>query len=242
MDDLIWRNLKIIQNPRWFCFSLDAILLADFATIKPGDRVVDLGTGTGVLPLLLCARVRDIRIIGLEIKAEVVDMAQRSVALNGLGEHILIREGDIRTAASDLGKGGFDLVVSNPPYAPAGSGKVSGCAIKAAARSEVLCKLEDVIQEAAALLNTEGRMALVHRPFRLTDILCSMRHSQLEPKRLRFVYPILGKEPNLVLIEGIKNGKKDLHILPPLFVYQQPGIHSEAMKEIFGGKFLSQEW
>lgn len=237
IDDLLWRNLKIIQNPEWFCFSLDAVLLADFVTLRSGDRVADLGTGTGVIPLLLSARVRSANIVGLEIKPEVADMAQRSVALNGLARHIVIKVGDIRSAVYQLGKGAFDLVVSNPPYAPVGSGKISSSFIKAAARTEILCTLEDVIREASVLLNSEGRFALVHRPSRIGEILFLMRDFKLEPKRMRFVHPAARNEPNLVLVEGIKNGKKDVQVLPPLFIYQETGVYSEEMKTIFHGKF-----
>lgn len=242
IDDLLWRNLKIIQNPRWFCFSLDAVLLAEFAVLRPGDQVVDLGTGTGVIPLLLSARMKSAQIVGLEIKPEVAEMAQRSVILNGLTAHITIETGDLRTAAVHLGRGRFDLVVSNPPYAPVGKGKISSSSIKAAARTEILCTLEEVVREASALLNSEGRFALVHRPSRIVDILFFMRKYHIEPKRMRFVHPLPGKEPNLILVEGIKNGKKDLQILPPIFVYQKTGIHSEEMKRIFKGEILAGEW
>ncbi|MEL7564588.1 MAG: tRNA1(Val) (adenine(37)-N6)-methyltransferase [Dehalobacterium sp.] len=237
IDDLLWHNLKIIQNPQWFCFSLDAVLLADFVTLRPGDRVVDLGTGTGVIPLLLSTRARGTHIVGLEIKPEVADMAQRSVALNDLARHIEIKVGDMRSAGDQLGKGVFDLVVSNPPYAPVSSGKISGSFIKAAARTEILCTMEDVIREGSALLNSEGRFAMVHRPSRIGEILSLMRNFKLEPKRMRFVHPIIDKEPNLVLVEGIKNGKKDVLVLPPLFIYQDTGVYSEEMKTIFQGKF-----
>ncbi|MGI6685384.1 MAG: tRNA1(Val) (adenine(37)-N6)-methyltransferase [Bacillota bacterium] len=242
IDDLLWRNLKIIQNPDWFCFSLDAVLLSAFATLRPGDLVVDLGTGTGVIPILLNARYKKTNICGLEIKPEVAEMAQRSVILNGLTDHIVIRVGDIKSAAEMLGKGRYDLVVSNPPYALVGSGKISFSSIKAAARSEILCTLEDVVREASLLLNSEGRFALVHRPTRLADIISLMRNYRLEPKRMRLVYPGPEKEPNLVLIEGIKNGKRDVQVLPPLFVYQKTGVHSEEMKAIFQGKILTEEW
>lgn len=242
IDDLLWRGLKIIQNPKWFCFSLDAVLLAAFATLRPGDWVADLGAGTGVIPLLLSARCKKTKIYGLEIKSEVAEMAQRSVVLNELTDYITIRTGDIKTAASILGKGRFDLVVSNPPYALAGTGKVSGSTIKAAARTEILCTLEDVVREAALLLNSEGRFALIHRPFRLTDIIFLMRSYRLEPKRMRFVHSMADQEPNLVLVEGIKNGKKDVHFLPPLFVFKETGVHTEEMKAIFNGEFLRDEW
>lgn len=242
VDDLLWRNLKIIQNPEWFCFSIDAVLLADFPLLRPRDRVADLGTGTGVIPLLLAARMRNTNIIGLEIKEEVAQMAERSVLLNNLAQQITIDIGDIKEASIQLGRGSFDLVVSNPPYTPVGAGRTSLSPIKAAARTEVHCSLEDVVREGAALLNSDGRFALVHRPARLAEIISLMRSCCLEPKRMRFVHPMIGREPNVVLIEGIKNGKRDVKILPPLFIYQREGIYSEEMSAIFQGKSLKKEW
>ncbi|MGI6711303.1 MAG: tRNA1(Val) (adenine(37)-N6)-methyltransferase [Bacillota bacterium] len=242
IDDLLWRGLKIIQNPRWFCFSLDAVLLANFASIRAQEIVMDLGTGTGVIPLLLAARTRKIKVVGLEIKAEVADMAQRSVILNGFDRFITIQKGDIKEASQIFGRGKFDLVTSNPPYAKVGSGKMSNCSIKAAARTEILCSLEDIIREASALLNSNGRAALIHRPARLGDIFYLMKKYGIEPKRIRFVSPLPDKEPNLVLVEGIKNGHKDLMVKPPLYVYERPGVYSNEMINIFQGKFLSEEW
>lgn len=242
VDNLLWRGLKIIQNPDWFCFSLDAVLLAYFATVRPGDRVVDLGTGTGVIPLLLVARTRKVKIIGLEIKAEIIDMAQRTISLNELTKCISFMEGDIKNSAAILGWGRYDLVTSNPPYARASSGRISISPIKAAARTEILCNLEDVVREGAGLLNTEGRLALIHRPSRLADIIFYMRQYGIEPKRMRLIYSRPEKEPNLVLVEGIKNGKKDLVVYPPLYVYDSPGVYSKEMAEIFSGSFLPKKW
>lgn len=242
IDDLVWRGLKIIQNPRWFCFSLDAVLLARFATVKPGDHITDLGTGTGVIPLLLNARMRDINITGLEIHREVVEMARRSVVLNQLSDSIQIIQGDIKEASQILGKGKFDLVSSNPPYTKATAGRISTCPIKSSARTEILCTLEDVIKEGARLLNTGGRLALVHRPQRLVDIFSYMRSYGLEPKRMRLVYPSLDKEPGMVLVEGIKESRADLLVSPPLIIYKEPGVYTDEIKNIFAGEFLSEKW
>lgn len=241
-DDLRWRGLKIIQNPDWFCFSIDAVLLAYFVTLKSGDQAADLGTGTGVIPLLLAARSRQIHTLGLEIHPQVVEMAQRTVLLNQLDNLIEIRQGDIKTASQEVGRGKMNLVTCNPPYAKTCSGKVSGCSLKASARTEILCQLEDVIREGAALLNSDGRLALVHRPTRLTDILTLMRQYGVEPKRLRLVCPLPGKEPNLVLVEGIRHGRHSLAVEPPLFVYQRPKQYSAEMERIFRGDFLNIEW
>ena len=242
LDILGWRSLKIIQNPGWFCFSIDAVLLAHFVSLKAGDQVTDLGTGTGVIPLLLTARNKKIKALGLEIHPQVADMARRTVALNGLETWIEIREGDIKTAGQTLGRGKMNLVTCNPPYARASTGRVSACSLKASARTEILCNLEDVIREGAALLNSEGRLALIHRPARLTDILFLMRQYGVEPKRLQMIHPQPGKEPNLVLVEGIRQGKKNLAVDPPFYVYDQPGQYSAGMAGIFGGEFLTEEW
>lgn len=242
LDALGWRSLKIIQNPGWFCFSIDAILLAHFVSLKAGDRVVDLGTGTGVIPLLLTARSKKIKTLGMEIHPQIADMARRTVALNGLDQWIEIRDGDLKTASRALGRGKMNLVTCNPPYARRCTGRVSACSLKASARTEILCSLEDVIREGAALLNSEGRLALIHRPTRLTDILFLMRQYGVEPKRMQMVCPQPGKEPNLVLVEGIRQGKKDLAVDPPFYVYNQPGEYSMGMTRIFNGEFLTEEW
>ncbi|MDD2496779.1 MAG: tRNA1(Val) (adenine(37)-N6)-methyltransferase [Desulfitobacteriaceae bacterium] len=242
VDSLLWRGLKIIQNPEWFCFSLDAVLLAYFATVRPGDRVVDLGTGTGVIPLLLVARTRKVRITGLEIKAEIIDMARRTISLNGLTEFISLVQGDIKNSTAILGLGQYDLVTSNPPYARASTGRISMSPIKAAAKAEILCNLEDVVREGTGLLNAEGRLALIHRPSRLAEIIFYMKQYGIEPKKMRFIYSRPEKEPNLVLVEGIKNGKKDLVVYPPLYVYDLSGSYSKEMTEIFSGSFLPKKW
>jgi len=242
LDDLRWRGLKIIQNPDGFCFSIDAVLLAHFVTLKTGDHVADLGTGTGVIPLLLTARSRQIHTLGLEIHPQVVEMARRTVLLNNLDSLIEIRQGDIKTASREVGRGRMNLVTCNPPYAKTCTGKISGCLLKASARTEVLCQLEDVVREGAALLNSDGRLALVHRPSRLTDILALMRQYGVEPKRLRLVCPMPGKEPNLVLVEGIRHGRHSLAVEPPLFVYQEAQQYSAEMEGIFRGDFLNPEW
>lgn len=237
IDQLLWGGLRIIQNPRWFCFSVDAVILARLATLEREDRVVDLGTGTGVIPLLLSAREKNIRVTGLEITPEVVDMARRSIALNNLDSKIEIRLGDLREATLLLGRGKFNLVISNPPYGRAGSGRESVCPIKAIARTELKCSLEDVIREASGLLNSHGRFALINRSSRLTDIIFLMRKYRLEPKGLRLIAPLPGKAPNLVFVEGVKDGGQELTVYPSMFIYRESGKYSEEMEKIFSGVF-----
>lgn len=220
LDDLVVDGLRIIQDDSAFCFSMDAVLLAHFATIHRADRVVDLGTGTGVIPLLLTTRAEDLQVIGLELQPEVAERAQRSVDLNGLTQQVRILCGDLRQVERILRGHRVELVTSNPPYLPVGSGEASPRTQVAMARHEVCCCLADVMRAAAYLLGSSGRFALVHRPGRLVEILAAMSALRLEPKRLRLVHPRAGKEPNLVLIEGIKDARPGLQILPPLVVYE----------------------
>ena len=235
IDQLGWGGMQIIQNPGWFCFSLDALLLASFATIGAGDRVADLGSGTGVIPLLLSYREKTAAITGLEIQPEVLEMAERSIACNGRQAQIALQQGDLCQAGQLLGKGCFDLVVSNPPYAKAGCGRPGGNVQREISRKEIHCRLEDVMREAAALLNARGRLALVHRPNRLTEIISLGQQYGLAVKRLRLVYPYRNRAPNMVLLESVKQGQEGLTVLPPLFIYEPPGRYSKELQEIFAG-------
>lgn len=233
IDDLVRNNLQIIQKPGSFCFSIDAVLLANFATVKKGDKIVDLGTGSGVIPLLLSTRQQVSHITGLDIQQAVVKRAQRSVAGNQLQDIITILEGDLKQASATLGAGKFDLVTSNPPYLPGGRGKINPNDEIAVARHEICCCLEDVIRESSKLLNSHGRFALVHRPERLADIMVLMRKYSLEPKRMQMVYPTAGKKPNIVLIEAVKGAMADLNVIPPLFVYDEKGHYTKELLDVY---------
>ncbi|KNZ69182.1 type 11 methyltransferase [Thermincola ferriacetica] len=233
LDDLVRNDLKIIQRPGSFCFSIDAVLLANFASVKKGDLIVDLGTGSGVIPILLTTRQQVDHIIGIDIQAEAVDRAVRSVTGNGLQGLITIREGDIRNASAELGLGKFDLVTANPPYLPAGQGKINLNKEIALARHELCCSMEDVLREGARLLNSNGRLAMVHRPERMVDIIFTMKRYGLEPKRLQLVYPALGKKPNILLIEAIKGAMPGLEALEPLLVYDEQGNYTKELMEIY---------
>lgn len=235
IDNLMKSNLKIIQNTRGFRFSLDAVLLANFATVRSGDTVLDLGTGSGVVPLLL-SRISNAKYIyGLEIQPEVADMAKRSVILNGLSTKIKIIQGDLREGNRLLENKRFSLVVANPPYTLAGGGIINPGDSKAISRHEITCTLEDVISAGSRLVNSRGRVALVHRSSRLVEILILMRCYNLEPKRLRFVYPRLGRKSNLILIEAIKDGKPELEVLEPLYIYRNctGEEYSPEMRKIY---------
>lgn len=194
VDDLQCKGYQIIQNKKRFCFGMDAVLLSSFAFAKEGERVIDLGTGTGIIPILMAAKTEAKEFVALEIQSEVAQMASRSVQMNGLEERIHVVEGDIKTASSQFGKAKFDVVTSNPPYMEHHGGLKNPDMSKAISRHEVLCSLEDVIREATFLLKPSGRFYMVHRPFRMTDILEMMRKYKMEPKKIRMVHPFADKK------------------------------------------------
>ena len=234
IDDLQRKGYKIIQNPSQFCFGMDAVLLTAFADVKKGGKMLDLGTGTGIIPILMEAKTDGEHFVGLEIQEDSVDMARRSVELNALAEKIEIVEGDIKDASKIFGKSKFDVVTSNPPYMIYNHGLVNPHMPKAIARHEVLCELEDVIREASALLVPGGHFFMVHRPFRISEIFCLMTKYKLEPKRMRLVYPYIDKEPNMVLLEGCRGGKSRITIEKPLIVYQSPNVYTDEIYNVYG--------
>ncbi|WP_025950899.1 tRNA1(Val) (adenine(37)-N6)-methyltransferase [Geobacillus thermocatenulatus] len=236
LDYLFNEELRIIQSPSVFSFSLDAVLLAHFAymPIQKG-QIVDLCTGNGVIPLLLSRRTKG-TIIGIEIQERLCDMARRSVQYNGLEGQIEIIHGDIKEAPQRIGYSRYDVVTCNPPYFPAvGKDELSKNEHIAIARHEIYCTLEDVIRVSSQLLKQGGKAAFVHRPGRLLDLVTLMRQYRLEPKRLRFVYPKEGKEANMILIEGTKDAGPDLKVLPPLVVYDENNEYTEETKRILYG-------
>lgn len=234
VDDLNRNNYKIIQNTNKFCFGMDAVLLSGFARVLPGEQVLDLGTGTGIIPILLEAKTKGKHFTGLEIQEESADMARRSVALNGLEDKIEIVTGDIKEASARFGLAAFDVVTSNPPYMNHGHGLINPGDAKAIARHEILCSLEDVIREASRLLKASGRFYLVHRPFRLVELMNKLTAYKLEPKRMKLVYPYIDKEPNMVLIECIKGAKSRLTVEAPLIVYKEQGVYTDEIYDIYG--------
>ena len=233
LDDL-QNGYFIIQNTKNFCYGIDAVLLAGFARVKPGERVLDMGTGTGIIPILLKAKTPGEHFTGLEIQEESAQMARRSVVYNGLEKDIEIRTGDIREAAAIFARASFSVVTCNPPYMTGSHGLVNPHLPKAIARHEVLCTLEDVISQAAQVLEPRGRFYMVHRPFRLAEIMGLMMKYQLEPKRMRLVYPYVDKEPNMVLIEGLLGGNPRITVEKPLIVYERPGVYTDEIREIYG--------
>jgi len=234
IDDLHRNDYKIIQNPNKFCFGIDAVLLSDFANVKKNEISLDLGTGTGIIPILLEAKTQGEKFVGLEIQQESVDMAKRSVKLNSLEQKIEIVEGDIKQATVLFKPSSFDVITSNPPYMNNPNGLTNDLMPKAIARHEILCTLEDVISAAAKLVKVGGKFYMVHRPHRITDIICLLRQYKLEPKRIRFVHPYIDKEPNMVLIESTRHGKAMMKIEPPLIVYEDKNKYTDEIFEIYG--------
>ena len=233
VDDL-QNGYYVIQNPQKFCFGMDAVLLSGFAKIKNDEHVLDMGTGTGIIPVLLKAKTPGGHFTGLEIQEECAELAQRSVAYNGLEQDIDIVCGDIKEAAEIFGAASFHAVTINPPYMIGQHGLQNPYMAKAIARHEILCTLEDVVSQTAKVLKDRGRFYMVHRPFRLVEIFQVLTRYKLEPKRMQLVYPFKDREPNMVLIEALKGGNSRITVEKPLIVYEKPGVYTEEILKIYG--------
>lgn len=243
IDDLQTKNnLRLIQNPDWFCFGVDAVLLADFAakTIKTGAKVLDLCTGNGIVPLLLTEKTAASHITGLEIQECVAEMARRSVLLNNIEEKVYIETGDLKNAIDIFGAESFDNITCNPPYKERHGGLKNATDVVTVARHEIFCNLEDIISVSAKCLKPYGKLCMIHRPERLADIICLMRKYRLEPKRMRFVHPSPSKTANMILIEGAKYGNPKLFLEPPLYVYDNEGKYTQEIDEIYGREASSR--
>lgn len=213
---------------------MDAVLLSGFARVKEGETAIDLGTGTGIIPILLEAKTEGNHFTGLEIQEEVAEMAARSVALNDLEERVSIIRGDIKEASQIFGKASFDVVTSNPPYMNDQHGLKNPQEMKAISRHEVLCTLDDVCREVAALLKPGGRFYMVHRPHRLAEIISALKQYKLEPKRMKLVHPFMDKDANMVLIEAVRGGKSMMKVEAPIIVYKEPGVYTDEIYTIYG--------
>lgn len=234
IDELHRNNYRIIQKDNGFCFGMDAVLLSGFARVSPGERALDLGTGTGIIPILLEAKTEGEHFTGLEIQEEMAKMAARSVALNALEHKIDIITGDIKEAGRIFGKASFDVVTTNPPYMNDCHGLKNPDLPKAIARHEVLCTLEDVVREGAGVLRPGGRFYMVHRPRRLIEIITALTKYGLEPKRMKMVHPFIDKEANMVLIEAVRGGRAMIKVEKPLVVYQEQGVYTDEIYDIYG--------
>lgn len=234
LDDLQIKGYQIIQSPGRFCFGMDAVLLSVFARVKKGERALDLGCGNGILPILLAAKYPGEHFTGLEIQEESARMAARSVKLNSLEEKVNIVTGDIKEAASVFGAASFEVITTNPPYMIGSHGLRNEKEALYIARHEVLCTIDDIVRESAKVLKSKGRFYMVHRPFRLPELFSKMSSAGIEPKRMRLVYPYVDKEPNMVLIEGLKGGSPRLQTDPPLIVYEKDGSYTDELKRLYG--------
>lgn len=235
IDDLQLKGLKIIQDPKKFCFGMDAVLLASFAAqdLEAHHQVLDLGTGTGIIPLLLWGKAQPKHITALEIQKDMVEMATRSVMLNHLQDSIHIVQGDIKDPPDSLLPNHYDAIVTNPPYMEHKGGLKNPSQGKAIARHEILCNLEDLLKTSKRLLKSRGKFYMIHRPHRLVDILTQMRALGIEPKKLRFIQPNIEKAANLVLVQGVKGGNPQLTLERPLYVYQENGDYTEEIYDIY---------
>ena len=236
IDDLQYKGLKVIQNSKYFCFGIDSVILSDFAkNIKKDSKVVDLGTGSGVIGLLLCKKTMLKEMIGVEIQEDIANMAKRSIKLNNLEEKFKILEVDINKLLKEklLKKNQYDVVVMNPPYKEIGTGIVNGEEKKLIARHEIKATLADFIDCSSKLLKDKGELYLVHKPERIVDIIQTMRENKIEPKEIKIVYSYPNKEASLILVKGIKGGKKFLKISEPLYIYEENGEYSKEIKKIY---------
>lgn len=234
IDDLQRNNLKIIQSPNRFCFGMDAVLLSHFVHVKDGANILDMGTGTGIIPILLSAITNADHLSALEIQEDSCDMAFRSVKLNNLDDKIEIINGDIKVASEIFKKASFDAITCNPPYMIGEHGLKNPKDAMAIARHEVLCTFDDVARNASLLLKSGGSFFLVHRPFRLAEIFQTLQKYKLEPKVMQLVYPYIDKEPNMVLIEAVRSGKSRLAVKQPLIIYKQPGVYTDDISNLYG--------
>ena len=236
LDDLQINNLKLIQNPNWFCFGVDAVLLSDFASkgIKKNSKILDLCSGNGIIPVLLTAKTENTHITGLEIQSEVAEMAKRSIILNNIEDRAVMLCGDLKNSVDIFGKSVFDAVTCNPPYKENHGGIQNKTDNLTIARHEILCSLEDIIGVSSSLLKPGGKLFMIHRPERLADILCLMRSYKIEPKRLRFVHPSPSKTATMILVEGARQGNPKLFLDPPLYVHDENGDYTDEINEIYG--------
>ena len=233
IDDLQLKGLKIIQKEDGFCFGIDAVLLANFAKVKDKDIVLDLGTGTGIIPILIAGHTNAKDITAVEIQPEISDMAKRSVALNNLEDRIKIVNDDLKNIDKYLKHNSFDVIVTNPPYIKNNGGLINEIDTKSISRHEIKCSLEDVVRVSAKLLKHNGKFCMVHRPDRLVDIITLMRKYKVEPKALRFVHGSIGKDAKLILIKGVKGAKAELKVEASLYVYDENGNYTKEIDYIY---------
>lgn len=233
IDDLQYKGLYIIQKKKGFCFGMDAVLLSHFVDARKGDSVLDLGTGTGIIPILIAGHTLTERIVGVEIQKGIADMAKRSVAMNRLDDRVTILNEDLKNIDRILCQNSFDVVVTNPPYIKANGGLINERDTKAISRHEILCTLDDVVRVSERMLKHGGRFCMVNRPNRLVDIMITMRKYHIEPKIMRMVHPRVESDANLVLVMGKKGAKSELQVMDPLYVYDDSGVFTKEIDYIY---------
>ena len=232
IDDLQYKGLKIIQNTDGFCFGVDSVLLTEFAKdMKKNKTIVDLGTGTGIIGILLSKKVEASKVIGIEIQKDVAEMASRSVELNNLQNIMQILNEDVKSLS--LEKNSFDYVVTNTPYKKIGTGIINKEDKQIISRHETTVNLDEWLKVASNLLKDNGAIYMVHRPERLNEIIENLRKYRLEPKRIRFVYPKVSKDANLVLIKAVKYANSFLKVEKPLIIYNEDGSYTEEILKIY---------
>lgn len=237
IDDLEYKGLKIVQNNNGFCFGIDAVLLSDFAKeIKNGAEVLDLGTGTGIVSILLCGKTNLKHITGVEIQKDVYKMAKKSIKLNNLEEKFNIINEDIKELSKKFTANSFDAIVTNPPYKKNDTGLKNSNEYKIISRHEVMCNIEDIIKISSKLLKNNGKLYMVHRPERIKDIIVNLDKYKMQIKEMRFIHPNVNKKPNMVLIKAVKNGGDFLNVQAPLFVYNEDGTYTDEILNIYNKK------
>lgn len=234
LDDLQIRGIHVIQKKDSFRFGVDAVLLANYAVIKRSYRVIDLCSGTGIVPFIIAGKTEASSIVGVEIQEELVDMANRTIEYNGFKDRISFVQGDLKDLKLMKSIEKADVVTVNPPYKLCNSGIINKADNKAISRHEICCNIEDVIVAARMLLKDNGRLFMVHRPERIADILCAMRKHKIEPKAIKLVHPSAKKAPNIVLIEGQRDGGKYLKWDNPLYVHNEDGSYTDEINKIYG--------
>ena len=234
LDDLQLKDICIIHKREGFRFGIDAVLLANFANVKKKHKVMDLCTGTGIVPFIIKGKKEPEKIVGLEIQNEFVEMANRSIKINGFNDTMEFLHGDLKDKELLKSVGRFDVVTVNPPYKLEKSGIVNPNDKYAIARHEVMCNLDNVIEACRIVLKDNGRLYMVHRPERLADIFCIMRKYKIEPKRVQMVHPNTKKPANILLVEGQRDGGAYLKWEPPIYVYNDDGSFSKEINEIYG--------
>ena len=235
IDDLEFNNLKIIQNKNFFCFGIDSVLISNFcAKNKSASNAVDIGSGSGIISILIASKTRIKHIYGIEIQNEVAEMSKRSIELNHLEDKIEILNIDLKDATKYINPNSIDCVVTNPPYMKNGTGAKNENKQKIIARHEVETTLSEILNISYKLLKDKGEFFMIHRVDRLVDILSEMRAQRLEPKEIQFVHPYVNKSPNLVMLRAVKNGGRELKVLDPLVVYNNNGEYTDEILKIYG--------